>query len=199
MSFVSLLQELQIPRDEYILILRSLLTRPTLILKRAQVDIWINAFAKTIPDLWQANTYTQYVLDAYATAKYVSSYITKKDRTMTTTFKKIKEQCFTNNDGKIETIRKLGNTLLNMQQMSSRQAVHIVLSLPLHSSSRKTIFINTSPDDKKTVVLKRPSLLEKELDESDDIISHSVLEKYIARPIELESISLEEYASYYST
>ena len=180
MSFAVLLQELQIPRDEYIFLLRSLLTRPTLILKRAPADIWINAFAKSIPDLWQANTDAQYVLDAYATAKYVSSYFTKKDRTMPTTFKKIKEQCFTNNDGKIQTICKLGNTLLNMQQMSSRQAVRIVLSLPLHSSSRKTIFINTSPDDKKTLALKRPSLLENEPDDSDDIISPSVLDKYIA-------------------
>ena len=117
---------------------------------------------------------------------------------MITAFKKIKEQCFTNNDGKIQKIHKLGNTLLNMQQMSSRQAVHIVLSLPLHSSSRKTIFINTSPDDKKTVVLKRPSLLEKEPDDPVDIISPSVLDKYIARPVELESISLAKYASYYS-
>ena len=55
MSFASLLQELQIPRDKYILLLRSLLTRPTLILKRAPANIWINAFAKAIPDLWQAN------------------------------------------------------------------------------------------------------------------------------------------------
>ena len=76
MSFELLLQELQIPRDEYIFLLRSFLTHPTLILKRDPTDIWVNAFAKSIPDLWQANTDAQYVLDAYATAKYVSSYIT---------------------------------------------------------------------------------------------------------------------------
>lgn len=76
------------------------------------------------------------------------------DRTMTTTFKKIREDCLHNNEIKIETIQKLGNALLNMQQMSSRQAVHIVLSLPLYSSSRKIIFINTAPFDKRTFVLE---------------------------------------------
>ena len=51
-SFASLLQELQIPRDEYIFLLHSLLTRPTWSLKRALPDIWINAFTKAIPVLW---------------------------------------------------------------------------------------------------------------------------------------------------
>ena len=64
------------------------------------------------------NTYAQFVLDAYASTTYVSSYITKFDRNMTTAFKKIKDECLANNDGKIQTIRKFGNTLLNMQQMS---------------------------------------------------------------------------------
>ena len=111
-----------------------------------------------MPKLWQANTDAQFVLDAYATTTYVSSYITKFDCNMTTAFKKIKDQCLADNDGKIETIRKLGNALLNMQQMSIRQAVHIVLSFPLYSSSRNTIFINIAPDDKQIVVLKRPLL-----------------------------------------
>ena len=86
------------------------------------------------------------------------------------------------NDGKIQTIRKLGNALLNMQQMSIRQAVHVVLSLPLHSSSRKTIFINTTPNDRQIAMLKRPLLLEQEPDDSENIVSASILEKYIACP-----------------
>ena len=137
------------------------------------------------------------MLDSYAVATYVSSYITKFDCNLTTAFKKIKHQCLTNNDGKIQTIRKLGNTLLNMQQMSIRQAVHVVISLPLHSSSRKTIFINTAPDVKQIVVLKRPLLLEQEPNDSEDIVSASILDKYITRPTELENISLAQFASSY--
>ena len=119
--------DFQLTRDNYILLVRSLLDRTTLIQKRDPSDIWINPFAKSIQKLWQANTNAQFVLYAYVEATYVSSYITKFDRNMTTAFKTIKDQCLPDNDGKIVTIRKLGNALLNMQQMSIRQAVHVVL------------------------------------------------------------------------
>jgi hypothetical protein len=45
----------------------------------------------------------------------------------------------------MKTISRLGKALVNMQQMSAQQVVHIILPLPLNTSSRKCIFINTSP------------------------------------------------------
>ena len=81
--------------------------------------------------MWQENIDAQVVLDAHATKKYMSSNITKMDRPMTNDFKQIKEEATHDNSGKVETIHKLENTLLNMQQMSIREAIHIVLSLPL--------------------------------------------------------------------
>jgi len=74
---------------------------------------------------------------------------------MTIAFKNILNDFFSSGDNKFETIHKLGNALLNMQQMSSRQAIHIILSLPLYSSSRRTIFINTTPSQKITFILKK--------------------------------------------
>ena len=56
----------------------------------------------------------------------------KFDRTLTDTFKRIREQSIEKKDDNIQIIFKLGNALLEQQQMSSRQVVHIVLSLPLH-------------------------------------------------------------------
>ena len=84
-----------------------------------------------------------------------------------------------------------------MQYMSSRQTLHVVLPFPLHTSSRKTIFINIAPDDRQIVVLKRPLLLEQEPDYSEDIVSASILDKYIAWPTKLENISLAQFASSY--
>ena len=54
-----------------------------------------------------------------------------------------------------------------MQQMSSRQEIHIALSFPLYSDSRKLILINTFVVEKQTYVLKRPILLEQEPDNSE--------------------------------
>ena len=90
-SFDDFLMDFQLTRDNYILLIRSLLDRSKLIQKRDPSDIWINPFAKSIPKIWQANTDAQFVLDAYVAATYVSSYITKFDRNLTTAFKKIKD------------------------------------------------------------------------------------------------------------
>ena len=151
------------------MLLHSLLNLPTLILKRDPSNIWINPFAKSMTNIWQANINAQYILDAFATMKYVSSYITKIDWTMTISLNKNKEQCHVDNDGKIETMRKHGSVLLNMQQISTRKESYIVLSFPLYSSSRKIFLINTAWDVRQTIVFKKPSLLQKEPDDLEDI------------------------------
>ena len=146
MSFDSFLDELALTKDEYILILWSSLKRPTLLLKRDPSYIWINPFAKGIPQLWLANIDAQFIVDLYVVSSYCSSYMEKFDRTLTSAFRKIREESITTkDDDDIQVIQNLGNTLLEHQQMSSRQAFHIVLSFPLHCNSRKIFFINTSP------------------------------------------------------
>jgi hypothetical protein len=94
-------------------------------------------------------------------------------------------------------IHTLGNTLLNLQQMSSQQAVHIALFLPLNCSSRKCVFINTSPLAKFTFVLKPPSLLEQELDNSKDVLCRSIIDYYLQRPSPIKHICLAEFVSHY--
>ena len=92
MSFALVLEELQVTRDEYIFLFPSLVTRLTLIHKRDPRNFWINDFAKEMPGLWKENTGAKYILDSYATTTHVISYIIKLDKTMTTDFKKIKEE-----------------------------------------------------------------------------------------------------------
>ena len=87
---------------------------------------------------------------------------------MASKLKKIREQFFLENDKKVETICNLGNALLNMQHMLIRQAIYIIMSFPLYSTSRKTIFFNTCLTYKRTYVLKKPNLLQKEANDSYD-------------------------------
>ena len=91
----------------------------------------------------------------------------------------------------------LGNTLLNLQQMSSQQVVYIALSLPLNCSSRKCVFINTSPLEKHTFVLKPLCLLEQEPDNSEDMLCHSIIDYYLQRPSPIKHIYLVEFISHY--
>jgi hypothetical protein len=81
--------------------------------------------------------------------------------------------------------------------MSSQQVVHISLSFPLTCSSRKCVFINTSPLEKHTFMLKPPVLLQQEPDNSKDAICHSIIDYYIQRPSPSRHICLAEFVSHY--
>ena len=98
----------------------------------------------------------------------------------------------------MNTISILGKALLNMQQMAAQQVVHIVLSLPLNSSSRRCIFINTSPMEKHAFVLKKKKDLEREPDESEDILCPPIIEYYILHPTTIDTICLAEFGSSYT-
>ena len=80
--------------------------------------------------MWNANTDAQYVLNAYDAASYCTSYMTKVDKSMTSAFRRIRKEHEGSHIDSIQMICTLGNTLLNLQQMSTQQAVHIALSLP---------------------------------------------------------------------
>jgi hypothetical protein len=116
--------------------------------------------------------------------------MTKVDKSMTSAFRRIQKEHEISHIDAIKMIRMLGNTLLNLQQMFSQQAVHISLSLPLNCSSRKCVFINTYPLEKHTFVLKPPSLLEQDPDNSEDIPCRSIIDYYLQRPSPIKHIFL---------
>jgi hypothetical protein len=197
MSFEDFLAELNLTEDEYIQAIQSTLKQPTIFLKRKLSHIWNNNFSKDMPVMWNANTDAQYVLNAYAATSYCTSYMTKVDKSMTSAFRRIHKEHEISHIDAMQMIRTLGNTLLNFQQMFAQQAVHIALSLPLNCSSRKCVFINTSPLEKHTFVLKPPSLLEQEPDNSTDVLCHSIIDYYLQSPSPIKHICLAEFVSHY--
>jgi exonuclease III len=197
MTFEDFLVEMDLAEDQYIQLIQCKLKQPTIFLKRKPSHIWNNSFANDMPNLWNANTDAQYVLNAYAAASYCSSYMTKVDKSMTNAFRRIRKEHERSEIDAIQMIRTLGNTLLNLQQMSAQQAVHIALSLPLNCSSRECIFINTSPIDKRTFMLKPPFLLKQEPDTSEDVMCQSIIDYYIQRPHTISNICLAEFVSKY--
>jgi hypothetical protein len=147
--------------------------------------------------MWNENIDEQYVLKAYATTSYCTSYMTKVDKSMTREFRRIHKENERIHIDVMQMIHMLGNTLLNLQQMFAQQAVHIALSLPLNCSSRKCVFINTSPLEKHTFVLKPPSLLEQEPGNSKDILCRSIIDYYLQLPCPIKHILLAYFVSHY--
>jgi hypothetical protein len=147
--------------------------------------------------MWNANRDVQYVLNVYDATSYCTSYMTKVEKSMTSAFRKIRKEHERIHIDAIQMIRTLGNTFLNHQQMSAQQAVHIALSLSLNYSSRKCVFINTSPLEKRTFVLKPSVFLEQDTDNSEDMLCRSIIDYYLQRPSAIRHIYLAEFVSHY--
>jgi hypothetical protein len=179
MSFDDFLTELNLTKDEYIQAIQCMLKKPTIFLKRKHSHIWKNNFSKDFPVMWNENIDVQYVLNAYATTSHCTSYMTKVDKSMTSAFRRIHKEHEISHIDVMQMIHTLENTLLNLQKMSSQQAIHIALSPPLNCSSRKCVFINTSPLDKHTFMLKPLSLLEQEPRNSEDVLCLSIIDYYL--------------------
>jgi hypothetical protein len=123
--------------------------------------------------------------------------MTKVDKSMTSALRRICRKHEKSHIDAMQMIHTHGNTLLNIQQMSAQQAVHIALSLPLNCSSRKCVFINTSPLDKHTFAIKPPSLLEQEPDNSEEVICRSIIDYYLQCPSPIKHICLAEFVLHY--
>ena len=79
-TFDELLDELNISEADYILALRSSLNSPTIFLKRQANELRINNYNTSCLLAWRANMDIQFVLDVYACAMYIVSYISKAQR-----------------------------------------------------------------------------------------------------------------------
>ena len=74
--------ELYLTEEQYITALRYYINRATIFLKRNLNEMRINAHNITILHLWKANMDLLFILDSYACAVYVISYIGKSQRGM---------------------------------------------------------------------------------------------------------------------
>ena len=83
-SFDQLLTNLSITEQNYYLAIRSSLRSPTIFLKRSpnELRVYINNYNSACLSAWRANMDIQFVLDVYACAMYIVSYISKAQKGM---------------------------------------------------------------------------------------------------------------------
>lgn len=81
-SFDQLLSDLGVPEETYILPIRSSLNCPTIFLKRKPNELRINNYDPPCLSAWRANMDIQFILDVYACAMYIVSYISKAQKRM---------------------------------------------------------------------------------------------------------------------
>ena len=96
----------------------------------------------------------QYVLDVYACAMYIVSYISKAQKGMSELLHKAVEEAKEENTNIKQQVHDVGNKFLNSVEISAQEAVYVVLQLPMRKASHRVIFINTSPPAERVELLK---------------------------------------------
>ena len=157
--------------------------RPTLLLKRNPNEIRINNYNASLLAAWQANMDLQFVLDPYACAVYILSYISKGQRGMSKFLEEAcKEAQKSHNESIQKQVRHIGNKFLNAVEISAQEAVYLVMQMPLRRSSRVVQFVNTAPPNERCFLLKNLDSSKELPDTSIDIESDNVIRRYQRRP-----------------
>jgi len=99
----------QLTEQSYILAIKHTLKSDTLFLKRTPSEIGINSYNTTLLRTWQENMEIQYVLDPYACATYILSYITKGQRGISRLLEKAAEEAKSGNKDITNRVRHIGN------------------------------------------------------------------------------------------
>ena len=185
----------EMSEEEYIKCIRSSINGPKVFLKRQPSEIRINLYNENLLCAWNANIDLQYVLDPYACAMYIVSYISKSQRGMSALLDRACKEARQGNMDLKRQVRHIGNQFLNSVEVSAQEAAYLVLQMPLTKGSRDVVFLSTSPPDERIQLLKQKYQLEELSPDSTDIHHKNIFERYAKRPKQLERWCLADYAS----
>lgn len=196
-TYTEFLANLQLNETNYIYAVRSSIRTPTVYLKRTSAEIRVNNYNPAVLKAWRANTDIQFVLDIYACATYVASYLTKSQRGMSELLRNATKEASQGTSDIKQQFKVVGNKFLNAVEISAQEAVYICLQLPMKKASRQVVFVNTSPPEQRVTLLKPKYVLDSMHEDDDDIECSNLLSRYAERPKTLETVTLAEFVSYY--
>ena len=124
MTFDQLLVNLKLTEQNYRLAIRSSLKAPTIFLKRKPNELRINNYNAACLSAWRANMDIQFVLDVYACAMYIVSYISKAQKGMSELLRTACEEARRGNSSIKQQVRDIGNKFLNNVEISAQEAVY---------------------------------------------------------------------------
>ena len=159
---------------------------PNVILKQNPQDVFINACNKDILSLWKGNIDLQYVINEIATVKYVCSYMTKGEKGMGETLKRVAKEC--QNDAVRTQMNKIKKEFFGKYVLGAPESAMQVLSMWLIKKSRKVVSVSTSMKAEHVSLPKSKSQLAQLHDEDEDVFATSIIDRYAARPHALHNI-----------
>ena len=136
------IQDIDLHIDTYMEALQISQRGPNIILKLNQQDVFINAFNKDILSLWRGSVDLHYVINEIATVKYGCSYMTKGEKGMGETLKRVAKDW--QNDAIRTQINKIKKEFLDKWVLGAPESAMWVLSMWLMKKSRKVVSVSTS-------------------------------------------------------
>lgn len=194
-SFDEFLTMINLTKEDYILAIRSSLKSPKVFLRRSIAEIRINPYNQILLRSWEANIDVQFILDAYACAAYIVSYISKSQRGMSNLLHDACEEARKGNLSLKQQIRQIGNKFLTHVEICAQEAAYLLLQMPLRSSSRNVVFINTCDPENRTFLLKSLEVLQDMPENSTNIESDNWIKRYKRRPGVLQNYCLADFVS----
>jgi hypothetical protein len=200
-SLETFIDNLDISFEDYILAIRSTLTKVSIMYKRKVIHRNVNPFNKFILEAWGANMDIQFTLHAHAVGVYIASYMCKGNKYASNVLRQMFKAMNKSTKKFGTALHEVGNAMLNAQEVSAPEACYIMLGLPLRFSSRSFLFINTSHKKDRVHMLKPKKILESQEDKDDIFFSYALLERYCKRPrtAVFDDMCLADFASWYST
>ena len=135
-SIEDLLNRLNINTETYMNALQMSHEGPNIILKCNPKDVFINACNHDILNLWGENVNRQYVINETATVMYVCSYMTKGEKAMGETLKRVAKEC--RNDDIQTQINKIKKEFLGKRVLGTPESSMRVLSSWLMKKKQKS-------------------------------------------------------------
>lgn len=136
---------LEISEVDYIKAIQSSLTVAKVFLKRKPCEVRVNPYMTTLLPGWKANHYLQFVLDPYACAVYIVSYISKSQKGMSLLLDQAAKEAREGNLDLKHLVRHIGNYFTNSVETCAQEVVYLTLQISLTKATRQVVFINTSP------------------------------------------------------
>ena len=198
-TFEELLLRLKVTENDYKLAVRSSLSAPAVFLKRKPNELRINNYNPPCLKAWRANMDIQFVLDVYACAMYIVSYISKAQKGMSELLRQACAEARKGNSSIKHQVRDIGNKFLNSVEISAQEAVYIVLQLPMKKSSREVVFINTAPPNERVQLLKPMNDIKEMENDCEDIYTTGLLQRYVKRTSSLEHLTLANWTAWYDS
>ena len=134
-------------------------------------DAFIHACNYDMLSLWGGNVDLQHVINEIATVKYICSYMTKGEKGIGETLKRVANECA--HDAIQMQMNKIKKEFLGKQVLGAPESAMWVLSMWLMRKSRKVVSVMTSMKDESVSLPTPQSQLAQLHDDDEDVFATS--------------------------